>query len=59
MTTKPHVLITGAAGLVGGILRQHWGDRLYFVHNVDDDTPIDETLRALDHLVQQGKILYP
>ena len=32
---------------------------LYFVHNVDDDTPIDETLRALDHLVQQGKILYP
>ena len=32
---------------------------LYFVHNVDDDTPIDETLRVLDHLVQQGKILYP
>jgi aryl-alcohol dehydrogenase-like predicted oxidoreductase len=32
---------------------------LYFVHNFDDDTPIDETLRALDHLVQQGKILYP
>jgi len=24
MTT---VLITGAAGLFGGILRQHWGDR--------------------------------
>ena len=24
---------------------------LYFVHNFDDDTPIDETLRALDHLV--------
>ena len=32
---------------------------LYFVHNFDEDTPIDETLRALDHLVQQGKILYP
>ena len=27
METKPHVLITGAAGLVGGIVRQHWGDR--------------------------------
>ena len=27
MATKPHVLITGAAGLVGGIVRQHWGDR--------------------------------
>ena len=27
MATKPHVLITGAAGLVGGIIRQHWGDR--------------------------------
>ncbi len=32
---------------------------LYFVHNFDADTPIDETLRALDHLVEQGKILYP
>ena len=27
MATKLHVLITGAAGLVGGIVRQHWGDR--------------------------------
>ena len=32
---------------------------LYFVHNFDEDTPIDETLRALDALVEQGKILYP
>jgi aryl-alcohol dehydrogenase-like predicted oxidoreductase len=32
---------------------------LYFVHNFDEYTPIDETLRALDSLVQQGKILYP
>ena len=32
---------------------------LYFVHNFDDDTPIEETLSALDDLVQSGKILYP
>ena len=31
---------------------------LYFCHMFDDDTPIDETLRALDDLVRQGKILY-
>ena len=36
-------------------------DRLdfYFVHQFDDDTPIDETLRALDDLVHRGLILYP
>ncbi len=32
---------------------------LYFVHSFDPDTPIEETLRALDDLVRQGKILYP
>lgn len=32
---------------------------LYFVHQIDQDTPIDETVRALDDLVRQGKILYP
>ncbi len=32
---------------------------LYFVHQFDADTPIDETLRALDDLVSAGKILYP
>jgi len=32
---------------------------LYFLHTVDPDTPIQETLRALDDLVHQGKILYP
>ena len=32
---------------------------LYFVHNFDGDTPIEETLSALDDLVRQGKILYP
>lgn len=36
-------------------------DRLdfYFVHNIDASTPLEETLRALDDLVHQGKILYP
>jgi aryl-alcohol dehydrogenase-like predicted oxidoreductase len=32
---------------------------LYFVHHFDPDTPMEETLRALDDLVHQGKILYP
>ena len=36
-------------------------DRLdvYFCHMVDPVTPMDETGRALDDLVRQGKILYP
>ena len=32
---------------------------LYFLHNYDPRTPIEEPLRALDDLVRQGKILYP
>ncbi len=32
---------------------------LYFIHGFDSDTPLDATLRALDDLVTQGKILYP
>jgi aryl-alcohol dehydrogenase-like predicted oxidoreductase len=32
---------------------------LYFIHGFDPNTPIDETLRALDDLVHAGKILYP
>ncbi len=31
----------------------------YFIHRFDDKTPIEETLRVLDDLVRQGKILYP
>ncbi|MEM8872799.1 MAG: aldo/keto reductase [Planctomycetota bacterium] len=31
---------------------------LYWVHAYDGRTPIDETMRALDDLVKQGKILY-
>jgi len=32
---------------------------LYFLHTFDPNTPIEETLRTLDDLVDQGKILYP
>ncbi|MBA7630539.1 1-deoxyxylulose-5-phosphate synthase YajO [subsurface metagenome] len=31
---------------------------LYFAHRPDYNTPIDETLRALDDLVHQGKVRY-
>ena len=31
---------------------------VYFIHRFDDTTPLEETLRALDDLVRQGKILY-
>ncbi len=32
---------------------------LYFLHNFDDLTPIEESLRAMEDLVRAGKILYP
>jgi aryl-alcohol dehydrogenase-like predicted oxidoreductase len=32
---------------------------VYFIHRFDEQTPISETLRVLDDLVRQGKILYP
>jgi aryl-alcohol dehydrogenase-like predicted oxidoreductase len=32
---------------------------IYYVHRFDPDTDLAETLRALELLVQQGKILYP
>jgi aryl-alcohol dehydrogenase-like predicted oxidoreductase len=36
-------------------------DRLdfYFCHLVDDLTPMEESIQAMDDLVRQGKILYP
>ncbi|KAA9022912.1 aldo/keto reductase [Niallia endozanthoxylica] len=42
-------------------LRRLKTDRIdfYFVHMFDENTPIEETLRALDDLQSQGKILYP
>ena len=42
-------------------LRRLGTDRIdvFFLHRFDDRTAVDETLSALDTLVQQGKILYP
>jgi voltage-dependent potassium channel beta subunit len=31
---------------------------IYYCHRYDPETPLEETLRALDDLVRQGKILY-
>jgi len=31
---------------------------LYYVHRWDYRTPIEETLKSLDHLIQQGKVRY-
>jgi len=41
-------------------LRRLSTDRLdlLFLHRFDENTPMDETLRAVDALVQQGKVLY-
>jgi aryl-alcohol dehydrogenase-like predicted oxidoreductase len=38
-------------------LQTDWLD-LYVTHEVDPETPLDETLRALDDLVHQGKVRY-
>jgi voltage-dependent potassium channel beta subunit len=31
---------------------------IFFCHRYDDDTPVEETVRAIDDLIRQGKILY-
>jgi aryl-alcohol dehydrogenase-like predicted oxidoreductase len=31
---------------------------LYYIHRFDDNTPVTETLRTLDRLVQEGKVHY-
>jgi aryl-alcohol dehydrogenase-like predicted oxidoreductase len=38
-------------------LQTDWID-LYHMHELDPDTPIDETLRALDDLIRAGKVRY-
>jgi len=41
-------------------LRRLGTDRIdvFFIHRFDDETALNETLRALDDLVRQGKVLY-
>ncbi len=55
-TSRRHILRQVEASLKR--LRTDWID-VYFLHGWDAKTPIDESLRALDDLVRQGKILYP
>jgi voltage-dependent potassium channel beta subunit len=45
---------------VEGSLRRLDTDYLdiYFCHRFDPDTPLEETVRAMDDLVHQGKVLY-
>ncbi len=54
--SRRHILLS-----VEDSLRRLQTDRLdvYFIHHFDEQTPLEETLRALDDLVRQGKILYP
>ena len=49
------------ARAVEASLRRLDTDRIdiYFIHRFDERTPLEETLRGLDDLVRQGKILYP
>jgi aryl-alcohol dehydrogenase-like predicted oxidoreductase len=39
-------------------LKTDWVD-VYYLHRPDPATPIEETLRALDDLVRQGKVRFP
>ncbi len=53
--SRRHIMLAVEASL-----KRMGTDRLdiYFVHRFDPATPIEETLRALDDLVHQGKVLY-
>jgi aryl-alcohol dehydrogenase-like predicted oxidoreductase len=55
-STRRHIM-----NAVEASLKRLNTDRIdvYFLHRFDDNTPLQETLRALDDLVTQGKILYP
>jgi aryl-alcohol dehydrogenase-like predicted oxidoreductase len=46
---------------VDASLRRLGTDRIdvFYLHRHDDMMPLEETLRAVEHLVQQGKVLYP
>ncbi|WP_322791305.1 aldo/keto reductase [Bellilinea sp.] len=54
--SRRHILRSVEASLKR--LNTDWID-VYFIHHFDDLTDLEQTLRALDDLVQQGKILYP
>lgn len=54
--SRRHILLS-----VEQSLKRLRTDRIefYFIHHFDETTAIEETLRALDDLQRQGKILYP
>ncbi|MDF2671421.1 MAG: aldo/keto reductase, partial [Paenibacillus sp.] len=54
--SRRHILLS-----VEQSLKRLKTDRLefYFIHHFDSHTAIEETIRALDDLQRQGKILYP
>ena len=54
--SRRHIMLAVEASL-----RRLGTDRLdlYFLHRFEPQMPIEETLRVLDDLVRQGKILYP
>ncbi len=54
--SRLHILQAAEASL-----RRLNTDRIdfYFIHRFDDRTDLEQSLRALDDLVSQGKILYP
>ncbi len=63
--TGPDVNAMGASRrrvlyAVEASLRRLGTDRIdiYYIHRFDDRTPLDETLRAFDDLVRQGKVVY-
>lgn len=55
-SSRRHIMIA-----VEDSLRRLNTDRIdvYFLHHWDDAVPLDDTLRALDDLVSQGKVVYP
>ena len=53
--SRRHILQSVEASL--GRLRTDWIDLLY-IHHVDEETPLEEMLSALDDLVWQGKVRY-
>ena len=72
ITTKGHGAMSGDVNAQGNnrrqlvrmvedSLRRLGTDRIdvYFLHQMDPDTPLEDSMRALDDLVEQGKILYP
>src|SRR5215471_3238789 len=54
-TSRRYIMMAVEASLRR--LRTDWID-LYQLHRPDQNTPIEETLRALDDLIRQGKVRY-